>query len=709
MHNLIKYFYSVLSIGLILSIFGCDYMNRTNPPVAKKAEKKLVEHDDVRIDNYYWLRDRDNPEVINYLKAENNYLENNLSKLNDLRSKLYKEMTGRIKPDEETVPYLENGYFYYARYEEGKEYPIYCRKKGSLDANEQIMLNINEMAKGFDYYQVRGLTVSPDNRYIAFGVDTVSRRKYTLMIKNLDTGKLLPETIANTEAEYEWANDNKYVFYTLKDNTLRPYQLWRHHLGKPLADDKKIFQEPDSTYSLYLSKSKSGKYIETLSYSTLSTEVRLLDADNPNAELRVFAKRNKDVIYYVSHSSDGFYILTNKDAFNFRVMKCPESKTAMTYWKEIIPNRRNVLVEEIETFKDFLVITERKNGLINIRIINHKTNEDFYLDVQENDYVVYVGDNKIFDTNKLRYVYQSLTTPPTTYDYNMISKKQELIKQKEILGGFDSDNYKSDRIMIKARDGAEVPVSIVYRKDKYIQDGGNPLLLYGYGSYGISIESYFRSNIISLLDRGFAFAIAHIRGGQEMGRQWYEDGKLLKKKNTFTDFIDTGDALIERNYTSRDKLCALGGSAGGLLIGAIINMRPDLWHAVIAAVPFVDVVTTMLDESIPLTTSEYDEWGNPHIKKYYDYMLSYSPYDNVKKHDYPAMLVTTGLHDSQVQYWEPAKWVAKLRTHKTGDNPLYLYTQMEAGHSGAAGRYKQYKETALEYAFLIDQVGVEKE
>ena len=704
MLNLKMCLYSLLIIPFIFIYYGCDTINKINPPVAKIVEKKLVKHEHTRIDNYYWLNDRDNPEVIQYLKDENNYLEGSLAHLKDLRSQLYNEMVGRIKPDEETVPYLKNDYYYYTRYLEGKEYPVYCRKKDLLEADEEILLNVNDMAEGFDFYMVRGLNVSPDNNYLAFGVDTLSRRKYTLAIKNLVTNELLDETIPNTAAQYEWANDSKNLFYTSKDSTLRPHKLWRHKLSTSISDDKEVYHEKDNTYSLYLYKSKSDKYIQTLSYSTLTTEVRLLDASKTNSELKVFADREKDVHYFVSHAKDGFYILTNREAQNFRVMKSSATKTAMKNWKEVVLHRDDVLVEEIETFKNFLAITERRNGLINIRIINHQTKDDFYLEFDEQDYVVYIKDNYVFNTVELRYIYQSLTTPPTTYDYGMVTKEKNLIKQKEILGGFKAEYYKSERIMVLTRDGKQVPVSIVYRKDKFSHDGSNPLLLYAYGSYGSSIESWFKSSILSLLDRGFVYTRAHIRGGQEMGRQWYEDGKLLNKKNTFTDYIDVAENLIELKYTSVDRICAEGGSAGGLLMGAVVNMRPDLWKAVIAAVPFVDVVTTMLDETIPLTTSEYDEWGNPNVKEYYDYMLSYSPYDNIKAKDYPTMLVTAGLHDSQVQYWEPAKWVAKLRALKTDDNPLYLYTQMETGHSGAAGRFEKYKETALEYVFFLNAV-----
>lgn len=715
----------VLFIGvltLVLSIsgwFGCSSGNKddvvvkkknqnsilSQPPKAEKIKKELTRHQHTRIDYYYWLNQRDNPQVIAYLKAENDYLKAVMKHTEALQEKLFNEIIGRIKKDDSSVPYKTNGYYYYSHYHKGNEYPFYCRRKESMESPEEIMLDVNAMAKGHNYFKVTGLSVSPDNTMLAYGVDTVSRRKYTIHFKNLVTGEIIPGEIPNTTGMAAWANDNKTLFYTSKDETLRPYKIFKHVLGTPVSDDKEVYHEADETFSTDVYKSKSKKYLFIYSEHTLSTECRYLDADNPHGEFKIFQPRQKDNIYYIQHYKDKFYIRTNLEAKNFKLMETPVNKTTKDNWQEVIPHRKDVLLKDFEIFKDFLVVEERKNALIHLRVIKLKNKEDHYIDFGEEVYAASLSKNPELDTDLLRFEYNSLTTPKSYYDYNMHDKTRKLLKQDEVVGDFDPQNYNTERLYATAADNTKIPVSLVYKKG-FKKNGNNPLLLHGYGSYGSSSNPRFKSDRLSLLDRGFVFAIAHVRGGQEMGRYWYEDGKLLKKKNTFTDFIACAEHLVAEKFTNPKKLFASGGSAGGLLMGAIVNMRPDLFKGIIADVPFVDVITTMLDNSIPLTTSEFDEWGDPKEKKYYDYMLSYSPYDNVKAKDYPAMLVTTGLHDSQVQYFEPAKWVAKLRDLKTDNNLLLLHTNMEAGHSGTSGRFHRYKETALEYAFILDQLGI---
>ncbi|WP_299702581.1 S9 family peptidase [uncultured Pontibacter sp.] len=679
------------------------------PPAAAKKPKELTAHGHTRVDNYYWLNERENPEVIAYLNAENDYTKQIMADTEDLQEKLFNEIVGRIKQTDESVPFKKNGYFYYTRFEAGKEYPIYVRKKGSLDAKEEVMVNANERAEGKSYYAAAGMNVSPNNRLLAFGEDTVSRRQYTIRFKDLQTGELLPDRIPNTTGGAVWANDNKTVFYTMKDPSLRSFKIFRHTLGTPTSQDKEVYHEADETFSTFVYKTKSEKYIIIGSSSTLSQEYRFLDAANPTASLKIIQPRERGLEYDVDHFGDNFYIRTNKDgATNFKLMRTPVGKTTKENWKEVIPHRADTYLEGTEIFKDHLVLQERKNGLTQLRI--KKWNDpktDYYVDFGEEAYTAGISVNPDFDSKVLRYVYSSLTTPSSTFDYNMETKQKTLLKEQEVVGDFDKNNYEAKRIYATAKDGTKIPVSLVYRKGLQL-NGNNPTLQYAYGSYGISMNPGFSSVRLSLLDRGFVYAIAHIRGGQEMGRQWYEDGKLMKKKNTFTDFIDVSEYLIEQGYTNPDKLFAQGGSAGGLLMGAVVNMRPELYEGVHAAVPFVDVITTMLDTSIPLTTGEFDEWGNPANKDAYDYMLSYSPYDNVEAKEYPNMLVTTGLHDSQVQYFEPAKWVAKLREMKTDDNLLLLQTNMEAGHGGASGRFHPYRETALQYAFFLKLAGIEE-
>ncbi|MDO1445306.1 S9 family peptidase [Rhodocytophaga aerolata] len=682
---------------------------QVNAPKAKEIPKILTTHGQDRTDKYYWLRDRENPEVITYLEAENKYLDTVMAHTKPLQEKLFNEMKGRIKEKDESAPFKDGNYYYYYRYEEGFEYPIHCRKKGSLEATEEIILNENDMAKGHDYFDAAGLEVSDDEQILAYAVDTVSRRLYTLQFKNLATGKFYPEIIQDVDPGFAWASDSKSVFYVKKDTeTLLPFQVYKHVLGTDPKTDKLVYEEEDDTFYTSLFRTKSKKYIMLHIGSTLSSEMHYLDASRPEDKFTVVLPREEEHEYTAEHLNDQFYILTNWQAQNFRLMEVPVAKSAdKKAWKEVIPHRKEVYLDNFELFKNHLVLNERKEGLLHMRIIRWQDKGEHYLDFGEPAYLAYTDINPEMDTPKLRYGYTSLTTPGSVYEYDMETKEKKLLKQQEVQGGFTKENYVSERVYATARDGVKIPISLVYRKG-INKDGNNPLYQYSYGSYGISSEATFSSSRLSLLDRGFIFAIVHIRGGQEMGRQWYEDGKLLKKKNTFTDFIDCSEFLIKEKYTNPEKLVAMGGSAGGLLMGAVVNMRPDLYKAVVAHVPFVDVMTTMLDESIPLTTGEYDEWGNPNTKEYFDYMLSYSPYDNVKKQAYPNMLVTTGLHDSQVQYWEPAKWVAKLRTMKTDNNLLLMYTNMEAGHGGASGRFKKFYDTAREYAFIMDVLGMQE-
>ncbi|MCF6169389.1 MAG: S9 family peptidase [Bacteroidales bacterium] len=707
----IRPFTKAILAAIILSGFtSCEQkmIDQMNPPIAKKIPAEFKEHGNTRIDNYYWLNQREDAEVIDYLKAENAYTKTILKETETLQKKIYDEIVGRIKQTDMSVPYRVKAFEYYTRFEKKKEYPVYCRK--SLKTNggeEEIMLDGNKLAEGHPYFQIGGWEVSHNNQLLAYSVDTVSRRKYTIHFKNLKTGEVYDESIRNTSGGMVWANDNKTVYYTVKDETLRPFKIFSHILGTAVENDRLVYHESDPVYNTFIYKTKSEKYLVIGSESTLSSEYRILDANHPEGTFSVFQPRQEKLEYSISHQGNRFLILTNDKAKNFRLMETPENITGMENWKEVIAHRDDVLLEEVDVFQGFFVLTERKNGLRQFRVFDLKKGKEHYLSFDEADYYAYTTANPDYFSKLLRYGYTSLKTPNSIYDYDMVTRGKTLLKQLEVVGGYNADAYLTERLYATARDGVLVPISIVYKKG-FQKNGQQPLLLYGYGSYGYSIESGFRSSRLSLLDRGFALAYAHIRGGEEMGREWYENGKLLKKKNTFFDFIDCAEYLLAENYTSTDKLFAMGGSAGGLLVGAVVNYRPDLFKGVIAAVPFVDVVTTMLDESIPLTTGEYDEWGNPNEKKYYDYMLSYSPYDQVEKKDYPAMLVTTGLHDSQVQYWEPAKWVAKLRDMKTDDNILLLHTNMDFGHGGASGRFETYKETAMEDAFMLKLLGESK-
>lgn len=679
------------------------------PPVAEKKDTILEIHGDKRVDPYFWLNDRENPKVIDYLKQENEYYQKMTAHTQALQKDLFEEMKSRIKEDDQSVPYLYNGYYYITRFEKGKDYPIFSRKKGSLTAKEEIMFDCNELAKGHTYFKLGGLSVSLDNKYAAFATDIVGRRIYTLKVKNLETNEILPDEIKNTTGNVTWANDNQTLFYGTQDiKTLRSDKIFKHVLGATSSDEM-VYFEKDDTFNISVSKSKSKKYLVISSSSTLTTEYQILNANTPNEKFKIFQPRVRGLEYHIAHFEDNFYIVTNKDkAFNFKVMKTPETATSLNNWKDLIPHRKDVLVEGIEILKDYLVVEERSNGLSKIKVMPWKGKEEYYLPFESETYSAYLTANVDFDTKILRFAYESMKTPASIIDFNLETKTKTVVKEQEVLGGkFDKNNYEEQRVWATAADGTKIPISMVYRKG-IKKNGKTPVLLYAYGSYGYSLEPDFDFARLSLLDRGFIYAIAHIRGGEEMGREWYENGKLLKKRNTFTDFIDCSKYLINEKYTSSEHLYAQGGSAGGLLMGAIVNMEPDLYNGVLAQVPFVDVLTTMLDDSIPLTTGEYDEWGNPNDKVYYEYMKTYSPYDNVKAQDYPNLYISTGLHDSQVQYWEPAKWVAKLRATKTNNKLLFLDTNMDAGHSGASGRFEALKETAKEYSFILDLEGIKK-
>lgn len=683
------------------------------PPVAEKKEYLHKAHGDIRIDPYYWMNDffkkgPDSTKVVQYLEQENSYYEAMMADTKTLQEQLFNEMKGRIKEQDESVPYFKNGYYYYTRQVEGKDYFLYCRKKGSLDAAEEILLDVNKMAEGYAFYSIGGISVSPDNKWLAYSVDTKSRRQYAIHIKNLEADMEMSDVIENTTGDPVWANDNQTIFYTAKNEvTLLSERIMRHKTGTKQSEDVEVYKEKDPANYIGVDKSKSDKYIFIYSSQTMSSEMYYLDANKPDDAFKVFQPRLKGVLYGVDHAGDKFYIRTNLDARNFRIMTAAENKTDVKHWEEFVGHQNDVLIGNMDVFKDFMAISERKGGLTRIHIIRFEDNIGHYLSFDEPAYSASLGYNPGYETDILRFNYTSLTTPPTVYDYNMVLKTKKMMKQQVVVGDFDPNRYVSERVFATATDGTKIPVSIVYRKG-FIKDGTKPLLLYGYGSYGANMDAGFSSVRLSLLDRGFAFAIAHIRGGQEMGRYWYEDGKMMKKKNTFTDFIDCAKYLVEQKYTSTSSLYAMGGSAGGLLMGAVINMEPGLFNGVVSQVPFVDVLTTMSDPTIPLTTNEYDEWGNPENKEHYFYMKSYSPYDNVEKKSYPNLLVTTGLHDSQVQYFEPAKWVARLRDYNTGNNKILFHTDLEAGHGGASGRFKSLWDRAREYAFLIKLQSLKK-
>ena len=699
-----------LSLILISSLFSCDTKTQNsmselpNAPLAKQIPKNLTIHDDVRVDEFYWLNDRENPEVIDYLNKENDYYNAHTTHTKEFQTSLFEEMKSRIKEDDSSVPYKYNGYWYITKYEKGKDYPIYTRKKETLEAEEELLFDCNEMAKDHSYFRLVGLNINLNNDLVSYGIDTTGRRQYTLHIKDLKTNTVLKDEISNTTGGSTWANDNKTLFYTKKDETtLRSEAIYIHRLNTDQKSDELIYEETDDTFGVSVYKTKSKKYLVIVSYSTLTTEYQILNANTPDGDFKVFQPRTRGLEYSISHYEDSFYIVSNADeAQNFKLSKTSETQTQKKYWNDVIPHRENVLLEDIEIFKDFLVVSERENGLNQIHIKRWDGSGSYYLPFESETYTAYTTTNIDFDTSVLRYGYQSLTTPSSIIDFDMVTKTKTIKKEQEVLGGkFKKENYTSERLWATAADGTQIPISLIRHVDTE-KSSETPLLLYAYGSYGNTIDPYFSTVRLSLLDRGFIFAIAHIRGGEYLGRQWYEDGKLFNKKNTFSDFVDCSKYLIENKYTSAKHQYAMGGSAGGLLMGAVVNLAPELYNGVVAQVPFVDVVTTMLDDSIPLTTGEYDEWGNPNEKDYYEYMKSYSPYDNVTNKLYQNMLVTTGLHDSQVQYWEPAKWVARLRFQNKNTSQLYLKTNMEAGHGGASGRFEALKEVAAEYAFLLD-------
>ncbi|CAN5564025.1 oligopeptidase B [soil metagenome] len=707
-----SHIYRCFSAALLLMTAGLlsdPSLAQIQPPSADQRMVEHMEHGVTRADPYFWMRDREDPEVIAYLEAENAYYEAHLATLGGLPDEIYNEIVGRIQQDDSSVPYFNRGYWYYSRFEEGQDYPIYARRPGSMDAPEEILLDVNELAEGHSYFQVGGMAVSEDSRMIAYAVDTVGRRIYTLQFKNLETGEVSSESIFPTTGNVVWANDNRTVFYARQDlGTLRSYQILRHEVGSDPESDLVVFQEDDVEFRTYVTKSRDREFLLIGSAQTVSNEWRYLDADNPSGEFALFMPRERGHEHSLNHFRGHFYVHTNDGgAQNFKLVRTTRPEAGRAGWEDVIPHRSDVLVETFLPFQDYLVVQERERGLVQLRVRPWDGADEHYIEFDEAAYNAYLSANVDPDISQLRFVYASMTTPATTYDYDMDTRERVLLKREPVLGDFDTDNYATERVMARAADGTEIPVSIVYRSDLKM-DGSNPLLLYGYGSYGYSLDAGFSIPRLSLLDRGFVYAIAHIRGGQEMGRQWYEDGKLLNKMNTFTDFIAAAEHLKATGYADPERTYAMGGSAGGLLVGAVVNMRPELFHGVVAAVPFVDVVTTMLDDTIPLTTFEYDEWGNPNDPEFFAYMMSYSPYDNVTAQDYPHLLITSGLHDSQVQYWEPTKWTARLREVKAGDNLLLLRTNMEAGHGGASGRFQRFREIAQDYSFLLGLAGLAK-
>ena len=686
-------------------ISSCTVNEISKPPVANIEAKVDTSFGDIRIDNYFWLRQRGDSAVIAYLEEENAYTKAMMKHTESLQEDLYEELLGRIKETDEDVPAKEGDYFYYSRTEEGQQYKIYCRKKDSLEASEEIILNVNELAAGHEFLAIGIFEVSQSHELLAYSVDTSGSETYDLYVKDLSTGKLYDDVIPNTSWSAAWGNDNQNIFYTIDDEARRPYKLFRHRLGDSLENDLLVYTETDEKFFLYITKTKSKKYLLQYSESITTTEIHFLDADNPTGDFKVIHPRQQDMEYDIAHHGNNFYVKTNENAKNFKLMKTPVRSPGKSNWREVIPHRKAVKIEDVDVFENHLVIYERQNGLENIRILNLQTGDDHQIDFPEPVYGLRTQSNPEFESDKLRFMYYSMVTPKTIFDYNMNTKDRELKKEYEVIG-YDKSLYETKRIFAEAKDGTQIPISIVYKKD-FRQDGTRPLYLYGYGSYGASMEPSFSSNRISYLDRGFAYAIAHIRGGSEMGRYWYDEGKLLNKKKTFTDFIACAEHLIKENYTTNNRLVIRGGSAGGLLMGAVLNMRPDLFEVAVADVPFVDVINTMLDASIPLTVTEYEEWGNPNDSVFYTYMKSYSPYDNVGAKEYPHLLITAGLNDPRVPYWESAKWAAKLRANNLGDNWLLLKTNMGAGHGGASGRYDYLKDVAFRMAFIFDRLDID--
>jgi len=690
---------------LTITVFSCTRSAPPSPPVAAKSPHADTLHGDVRIDNYYWLRERSNPDVIAYLEAENEYTTAVMKHTEPLQQKLYDELLGRIKETDLSVPVKIDDYYYYKRTEEGKQYPIHVRKSGSLDAPEEIILDENALAAGFEYFSIDAFETSPDHQLLAYAADTSGSEQYTIYVKNLATGEMYADQIPHTYANIAWANDNRTIFYSTLDHAKRPDKLYRHTLGGDPQNDKLIYHEKDEAFWLYIHRTKSKAYLLLELASETTSEVHYLPADRPNGEFKVIHPRQDKLEYSVDHHDNRFLIVTNDNAQNFKLVAAPVTDPARKNWTEIIPHRAAVKIDRIDVFADFMAVYERENGLRQISVHDLVGMKTHRVEFPEEVYTFYTEDNPDFNSQLLRFTYTSMITPKSVYDYNMKTHERELKKQEEVLGGYDPTEYHTERIFATAADSTRIPISLVYRKG-LVKNGANPLLLYGYGSYGSSSEPRFASSALSYLDRGFVYARAHVRGGGEMGRYWYEEGKLLHKKNTFTDFIACAEHLIAEGYTASDRLAIGGGSAGGLLIGAVVNMRPDLFKAAVADVPFVDVINTMADPTIPLTVIEYDEWGNPADEEYYRYMLSYSPYDNVAAQSYPNLLITAGLNDPRVQYWEPAKWTAKLRALKTGNNLLILKTNMGAGHMGASGRYNYLKEYAFEIAFVLDRLGI---
>jgi len=678
-------------------------MTTNNPPIATKKPYIHEKHNHQRSDDYFWLRDdkRENPEVLAYLEQENRYTEQQMQPLEVLQTELYDEMVARQEPELESVPYFKKGFWYLTRFNEGEDYSVYCRYKGSMDAPEEVFLDCNARAEGHEFYELGELSLSPNSMLMAYSEDTLSRRQYTLRVKDLHTGEDLDDVIEDISA-VAWANDNKTLFYVKNHpETLLPYRVYRHILGDDINNDQLVYEELDDTFYVNIYKTRSEQYLVICIDSTMTSECLLLDANDPEGEFTPFLARQRDHEYSVDHFQDKFYIRTNHCGKNFALKTSIQAtQQDSSAWQTIIEAREDTLLEGYELLNEWLIVEERHAGLPQLRQINHRSGESKTLTFNDPVYTVFSHYNPDANSSKFRYQYTSFTTPSTVYELDLNSGETVLLKQSQVMGEFNSEEYQSERVWVTARDGIKVPVSLVYHKEHF--NHNNPLLVYAYGSYGYSLDIGFSSANLSLLDRGFVYAVAHIRGGEELGREWYETGKLLDKQNTFNDFVDVSKSLVEQGYGDKQRLFAMGGSAGGLLMGAIINQAPELYKGIVAAVPFVDVVSTMLDESIPLTTGEYDEWGNPNDETYYHYILSYSPYDQVTAQDYPSMLVTTGLHDSQVQYWEPAKWVAKLRERKTDDNQLLLYTDMEAGHGGKSGRFKHFEDTAKEFAFLLN-------
>lgn len=701
---------------------GCNRKNDTNqqmdnpqalktikPPVAAINHREIAFNDTVLYDDYFWLRDRENPEVIAYLNAENGYADSVMQPYDQLQEHLFEELKARIKDEDRTVPIEEDNYFYYQKTEKDKQYPIYCRRKGNMNADEEIVLNLNELAEGQPYFSLGSLDVSPDHQMVAYTSDTIGDESYSLYIKNLTTRELIEAPIGDLSYALAWANDNQTLFYTTRDEAYRPYKVFLHKIGSAYLEDKMVYHEEDDRFFLNIQKSRDNQFILINLDSKTTSEVLYLDANNPNNDYKVITARVPDVLYSVYPHTQGFFILTNYEAVGFRLMKAAYNATEINHWQEVLSPEDDITLESVDEFENYLAITKRVRGLRQLEILPLNPGEELHIvSFEDPTYTITKIENPNFKSKSLKFAYTSLVKPKEVIEYDMALKEQTMLKTEEVPGGYDPQNYTSERITATAKDGTEIPISLVYRKGMK-KNGENPLYLYGYGSYGYSIEPAFNPNRISLLERGFIFALAHIRGGGDMGKQWYLDGKLLNKKNTFTDFIACAEHLQEEKYTSEQKLVAVGGSAGGLLIGAVANMRPDLFKILVAHVPFVDVINTMADASLPLTITEYEEWGNPNEKVYFDYIYSYSPYENVKAQDYPHMLITAGLNDPRVSYWEPAKWTAKLRSLKTDDNRILLKTNMEAGHAGASGRHNYLKEVAFEYAFIFNILKISDE